>query len=130
MTDPKGRFVREGFEGRVPKTAQEFADHWRRSEDGKKNAESTSAALSNYEKSATENTERFKHSAQVQKAKHVSGESKYVISYPMQVQLAMKRRYQMAVGDAVSTMIVTVAAIVQALIIGSVYFQVSSFVLV
>jgi ATP-binding cassette subfamily G (WHITE) protein 2 (SNQ2) len=109
----------------VPKTAQEFAEYWRRSDDGKRNAAAASAALSNYEKSAGETIDRFEHSAKIEKAKHVSPKSKYVISYPMQVRLAMKRRYQMAMGDAATTMIVTIAAIVQALIIGSVYFQVS-----
>ncbi|KAI5479965.1 hypothetical protein MNV49_002255 [Pseudohyphozyma bogoriensis] len=120
VTDPKGRFVREGFEGRVPKTADEFAKYFAESEIGKRNLAETEAAMKGNTK---EHLEQFRASAAAEKAKHLSKKSPYVISYPMQVRLAMKRRFQMQMGELPTLIITTVAAIFQALIIGSVYFQ-------
>jgi ATP-binding cassette subfamily G (WHITE) protein 2 (SNQ2) len=57
------------------------------------------------------------------KAKHTRTSSIYTISITMQVRQAIRRRYQIAVGDP-STLIVTAAvSIFQALIIGSVFVQ-------
>lgn len=81
MTDPKGRFVREGYENRVPKTADEFAEYWRNSELGKKNAEDAARAIAGASDSS-EHLENFRQSAKAEKAKHLSKDSKFVISYP------------------------------------------------
>ncbi|SCZ91970.1 BZ3500_MvSof-1268-A1-R1_Chr5-3g08254 [Microbotryum saponariae] len=124
VTDPNGRFVRKGFEGRVPRTAEEFAEHWRKSELGKQNLAEVEKELQHHESDgAHEQLEAFRESAKLEKAKHLSKDSKYLISYPMQVRLACKRRYQLQMGELSTLMVTTIAAIFQALIIGSVYFQ-------
>lgn len=81
VTDPKGRFVREGFENRVPKTADEFAEYWRNSELGRKNAEEAAKTIAGASDSS-EHLEHFRQSAKAEKAKHLSKDSKFVISYP------------------------------------------------
>lgn len=79
VTDPKGRFVREGFEGKVPKTADEFAEYWKKSELGRRNAEEAQAAI---DSTSNDKLDHFRQSAKNEKAKHLSPKSKYVISYP------------------------------------------------
>ena len=116
VTDPKGRFVRSGFEGKVPKTADEFAAYWRKSESGQANARQVEERLAEGARDEKK-IEAFRASAKAEKAKHLDKESKYLISYPMQVRLACKRRAQMLVGDATTVAVTTLAAIFQALIV-------------
>lgn len=111
--------MRPGYEGRVPKTADEFAEYWRQSELGKKNAEEVAAALQRDGKSE-DKLIAFRESAKAEKAKHLSKDSKYLISYPyvprtlclfngttsdrsaadrMQVRLACIRRFQVRLSS-------------------------------
>ncbi|KAL8280941.1 hypothetical protein RQP46_006620 [Phenoliferia psychrophenolica] len=122
VTDPKGRFVRAGYESRVPKTATEFAQYFRDSEIGKRNVASARALLQKGDDTEAR-LERYRESARREKADHLRKDSKYIISFPMQVRLCMTRRYQMQMGEIATLAVTTIAAIFQALIIGSVYFQ-------
>jgi len=122
-TDPKGRFQREGFQGHIPQTADEFADYWAKSELGKKNvahAEEQLRILAPGE--SNDKVDAYRTSAHAEHVKRASKKSPYLISYPMMAKLAMVRRYQMQMGDIGTLAIVTIAAIFQALIIGSVYY--------
>lgn len=79
VTDPAGRFVRDGFEQKVPKTASAFAEYFRNSEQGKKNAAEVK------ERASVNNDEHHKDfvaSARAEKADHLKKSSPYVISYP------------------------------------------------
>ncbi|GAA6060988.1 hypothetical protein JCM10212_000674 [Sporobolomyces blumeae] len=126
-TDPKGRFVREGFEGRVPQTADEFAEYWNKSELGRRNAEEVEEQLRVASPGMNnDKVNAFKASAHAEHVKRASTKSPYLISYPMMAKLAMIRRYQMQMGDIATLAIVTIAAIFQALIIGSVYYPLPS----
>lgn len=49
VTDPNGRFVRDGFEGKVPVTAVEFADYFAKSEMGRENIKSVDDQAKNCE---------------------------------------------------------------------------------
>ncbi|KAM0791176.1 hypothetical protein ACM66B_005660 [Microbotryomycetes sp. NB124-2] len=125
VTDPRGRFIREGVDPRsVPQTAKDMAAYWRKSELGKKNAAKVQALIDQHSKS--DKMQTFRESAKQEKAKHLSPKSPYVISYPMQLRLAMVRRAKMMINDAPTTIIVTCAAIFQALIIGSVYYKLAN----
>ncbi|KAK4048322.1 ATP-binding cassette transporter snq2 [Microbotryomycetes sp. JL201] len=122
VTDPRGRFIREGVDPRsVPQTAKDMAAYWRKSELGKKNAAKVQAIIDKH--ATSDKMDKFRESARQEKAKHLSPKSAYVISYPMQLRLAMVRRAKMMINDAPTTIIITCAAIFQALIIGSVYYK-------
>ncbi|GAA5983374.1 hypothetical protein JCM10908_000258 [Rhodotorula pacifica] len=124
VTDPKGRFVRDGFEGRVPQTAQEFVAYWKKSELCKKNEHEVEEQLRAHGSADGQaKMERFRESAAAAHVKRQSPKSPYLISYPMMVRLAMKRRYRMQMNDLPTLAIVSIAALFQALIIGSVYYQ-------
>ncbi|GAA5975740.1 hypothetical protein JCM11641_005856 [Rhodosporidiobolus odoratus] len=124
-TDPKGRFYRDGVDQRsVPQSAADLAAAWRKSELGgaaEKEAEDQ-LSLSGDEKGG-DRAEAFRESARSERVKRQSKESNYLISYPMMVRLAMRRRLQMQMNDLPTLWITTLAAIFQAIIIGSVYFQ-------
>lgn len=122
VTDPAGRFPREGYEKKVPKTAEEFAEYFQRSEHFKR-LQTEISAYKKERESDKEHQSRFLESAKKEHAKHVSPKSSYRISYPMMVRIAMTRRWQMLLGDLSQLLVTSIAAVFQALIIGSVYFQ-------
>lgn len=122
-TDPKGRFKRENFDGHIPQTADEFVEHWNKSELGKRNVHEVEEQLRiAVPGQQNDKVDAFRASAHAEHVKRASKKSPYLISYPMMAKLAMIRRYQMQMGDIATLAIVTIAAIFQALIIGSVYY--------
>ncbi|GAA6016702.1 hypothetical protein JCM11491_000212 [Sporobolomyces phaffii] len=122
-TDPKGRFQRKDARGKVPQTAEEFAAYWAKSELGKRNIEATEEQLRLMAPGeSTDQVEAYRTSAHAEHVKRASHKSPYLISYWMMARLAMIRRYQMQMGDIGTLAIVTIAAVFQALIIGSVYY--------
>ncbi|TNY24740.1 putative SNQ2-ABC transporter [Rhodotorula diobovata] len=124
VTDPKGRFVREGFEDRVPKSADDFVRHWRQSGHYKRLVDEVDRRLQEHDsEQGQQRIEHFRESARADIVKRQSDKSSFLISYPMMVRLAMRRRFQMQMGDIATLAIVSIAALFQALIIGSVYFQ-------
>ena len=132
--------MRPGFEGKVPKTADEFAAYFQISKIGHDNVAEFEAQKLQY---SEDKLIAFRESARAERAEHLSKESSYLISYPfvlsflrrasgasltliwavsrirMQVRLAMVRRFQMQMGELPTLIITTVAAIFQALIIVS-----------
>ena len=115
VTDPAGRFLRDGVDARsVPRTAEEFADYFTRSKLGQANLAAVKT-LSHH----PEHLDTFRASAKKEFTKGADKRASYLISYPMQIRLAMTRRLQMQMGELPTLAIVTIAAIFQALIIGS-----------
>ncbi|KAJ8294266.1 Brefeldin A resistance protein [Rhodotorula toruloides] len=124
VTDVKGRFPREGYESKVPKTPLEFVDYWKKSSLYKQLVEEVDAQLAVTEsEEGRRHLESYRQSAAAERVKRQSKKSPYLISYPMMLRLAMKRRYRMQMNDLPTLAIVSIAALFQALIIGSVYFQ-------
>ncbi|SNX85670.1 probable SNQ2 - ABC transporter involved in multidrug resistance [Melanopsichium pennsylvanicum] len=123
-TDAMGRKVRDGYEKRVPRTADEMARYWQESPQGQKNRQEVEAYLhelkSNVDNAAVKH---YKEVAREEKAKGARKGSAYIITIPMQIRLAIKRRAQIIWGDIATQAVVTIASIFQALIIGSVYYM-------
>lgn len=83
VTDPKGRFVREGYEDRVPRTAEDFVAYWKKSDLCKWNDEQVEEQLRAHESEAGEaKREQFRESAAAAHVKRQSPKSPYLISYP------------------------------------------------
>ncbi|GAA5925123.1 hypothetical protein JCM10213_000539 [Rhodosporidiobolus nylandii] len=121
-TDPKGRFFRDGVDKRsIPQSADDLVAHWRESELGKRAAQEADERLRATEQGG--HADAFRESAKAERVKRTSENSNYLISYYMMVRLAMQRRYQMQMNDLPTLLITTIAAMFQAIIIGSVYFQ-------
>ena len=98
VTDPNGRTIREGYESRVPRTAQEFAEYFLKSELGKLNREDIASFKDDYV--GKENRlSHYKQSHIEDHAKHTNRKSPYITSIPMQVRAVMLRRLQILKGD-------------------------------
>ncbi|RVX67830.1 hypothetical protein B0A52_07758 [Exophiala mesophila] len=121
VTNPRERQAREGFEDRVPRTAEDFERYWLQSSQHKsaiEEAEHSQEAQTD----GSEALENFRaHHKQIQ-AKHTRPKSPYVISILMQVRLCTTRAYQRLWNDKASTIAVIFSQIAQALIIGSVFY--------
>lgn len=121
ITDVKGRFVREGMEGKVPTTAEEFEAYWHKSSEFQQLIEE----IDNYNsgQSANETIERFNQLARFDKMKHLSQKSPYTVTYIKQLKLTALRGVQRILGNKAFTITKIFSIIIQGLIIGSLYYD-------
>lgn len=123
-TDAHCRKLREGYENRAPRAAEEMAHYWQNSPQGKSNHEEVEAYLQELSNNVDDAAvKHYKAIAREEKAKGARKGSAYIITLPMQIRLAIKRRAQIIWGDIATQLIITMASIFQALITGSVFYQ-------
>ncbi|CCE65639.1 hypothetical protein TPHA_0M00640 [Tetrapisispora phaffii CBS 4417] len=125
LTDPNGfHIITPGYENKVPRTPEEFETYWENSDEFRQ----LQKDIADYKsKIDIEKTKALYHESMDQeKSKYASKKSYFTISYPQQVQLCVKRGFQRIYGDKTSTVINTVAAIVQAFVTGSLFYKTPS----
>ncbi|KAL8972908.1 MAG: hypothetical protein Q9197_002572 [Variospora fuerteventurae] len=125
LTNPAERTVREGFESRVPRTPDEFAVVWKKSEA----RQLLMAEIEAFDKEfpvGGKQLELFRKSRQASQAKRQRVKSPYTISYPMQISLNVRRGFQRLKGDASLTLTGIIGNAIMALIIGSVFYDLDS----
>jgi ATP-binding cassette, subfamily G (WHITE), member 2, PDR len=103
VTNPRERQPREGFEGKVPRTAEEFEKYWLESSNFKAACDETDHAEQE-EGGGEKALEEFRVSHHQMQADHVRPKSPYVISIPMQIRVCVTRAYQRIWNDKASTM--------------------------
>ena len=115
VTDPKGRVTRPGFTN-VPRTATEFAEHFKKSALADENRND----MTGYEQDVVSHPERaraYRDNARAEHAAHFRKGSPYTISLPMQIRGVMLRRVQILRGNMLPLIIqigsVTLALIMQ-----------------
>ncbi|WFD34808.1 hypothetical protein MCUN1_001652 [Malassezia cuniculi] len=123
-TDENGRRIRPGYEATVPRTPDEQARAFRESQIGRANR----AEVDNYISTVLmhqnkPNANKYIGLARDERAKHTPRGGKFLLSWPMQVRLAVRRRALIAWGDLGTHLTVIFAALFQALIIGSVFYD-------
>jgi ATP-binding cassette subfamily G (WHITE) protein 2 (SNQ2) len=99
VTDPNARIVREGYENLVPRTADEFVDHYRKSNIWQVNQEDMDAYLHEFV-GKPQRASAYMESARAEHATTSKKKSAYVISIPMQTRAVMVRRLQILKGNA------------------------------
>ncbi|KAF5024207.1 hypothetical protein F66182_3721 [Fusarium sp. NRRL 66182] len=122
MTAPLERIVRPGFEGKVPRTPDEFAAAWRNSAEYK----ALQGEIEEYKVAHPINgpdAEAFRASKQAQQAKRQRQKSPYTLSYMQQVQLCLWRGWKRLTGDPGITVGSLIGNFCMSLIIGSVFFN-------
>ncbi|KAF8069190.1 pleiotropic drug resistance ABC transporter [Lyophyllum atratum] len=122
VTDPNGRIARPGF-GLMPRSADEFAEHFLRSPLAQRNRED----MAEYKVVSVGVPERaiaYKKSVKAEHAKTARKKSPYTISIPMQARAVIKRRVQILVGNKTATLFGLFSFIFQGVIIGTVFTQV------
>lgn len=96
LTSPAERRVRPGFEGKTPKTPDEFAARWQESEDRAQLLREIDAFEREFPVGGQQ-LDKFCSSRKAQQAYHQRLKSPYTISVPMQIKLCMKRGFQVRV---------------------------------
>lgn len=125
LTDPNGLHkIREGYEKKVPRTAEEFERYWQNSPEFAQ----LLREIEQYKASVnTDNTRQiYRESMLQEKSKHARKNSYYTVSYWEQLQLCVQRGFQRIYGNKSYTVINISAAVVQAFIIGSLCYNTPS----
>jgi len=123
VTDPNARITREGYESLVPRTADEFAEYYRKSDIWEVNQEDMDAYLNEFV-DKPQNALAYRESAWAEHATTASKKSPYVTSIPMQTRAVMVRRLQILKGSMAAQVTNTVAFIIQATLIGTLFLRV------
>ncbi|KAB5566147.1 ABC-2 type transporter-domain-containing protein [Coniochaeta sp. 2T2.1] len=122
MTSPLERYVRKGFEGRVPRTPDEFAAAWKASSHYK----ALQADIEDYKQTHPINgpdAEAFRASKRAQQAKSQRLKSPFTLSYLQQINLCVWRGWKRLIGDPSLSLSALIANVIMALIISSVFFN-------
>jgi len=123
VTDPNARIAREGYESRVPRTADEFVEHYRKSNIWQINKEDMDAYF-HESVGLPQRASAYRESAYADHATTSSKKSSYVISIPMQTRAVMVRRLQILKGNAGAQIANVVAFMFQAIVVGTVFLRI------
>lgn len=119
VTVPTERQIREGYEQRFPRTA----DSIRRAYD-QTSIKAVMSQETDYPNTqeAKANTYDFQEAIRYDKANSLSRESPLTTSFATQVKACITRQYQIIWGDKPTLVIKQVATLIQALVVGSLYY--------
>ncbi|GAV51615.1 hypothetical protein ZYGR_0AF00860 [Zygosaccharomyces rouxii] len=122
LTDPNGfHIIREGYENRVPRTAEELENYWLNSEE----CATLKRQIQEYKASVNSDATRqfFSETMKAEKSKYARNKSYYTVSFPEQIRLCTIRGFQRVYGNKAYTVINIVAAVIQAFITGSAFYN-------
>ncbi|CAH0014693.1 unnamed protein product [Clonostachys rhizophaga] len=122
MTAPHERVVRKGFEGKAPRTPDEFAEAWKNSV----NYKALQAEIEEYKTAHPINgpdAEVFRAHKHAQQHRGQRAKSPYTLSFNQQVQLCLWRAWKRLMGDPSLSIGALIGNSAVALIIGSVFFN-------
>jgi ATP-binding cassette subfamily G (WHITE) protein 2 (SNQ2) len=122
VTNPSGRKIRDGFEGKVPGTSEEMAAAFLASSLGQLNRDS----VENYRFHNVGKPERmdaYRQSAVMEHADTAPKSHSYTISIPMQIRAVMVRRVQIIKGDWGTVAVNLAVQIFQSIIMGTVFLK-------
>ncbi|KAH6605927.1 hypothetical protein Trco_005080, partial [Trichoderma cornu-damae] len=122
MTSAVERVVRPGFEGKAPRTPDEFAAAWKNSA----NYKALQAEIEEYKQVHPidgPDAEAFRASRKAQQARSQRKTSPYTLSYAQQIQICLWRGWKRLTGDPSITVGSLIGNFAFALIIGSVFYN-------
>ncbi|KAJ5133058.1 hypothetical protein N7448_007216 [Penicillium atrosanguineum] len=122
ITNPTERKAIAGMEEKVPRTAKEFAEYWKRSPD----YQALRNEITTFEREhppSGHDAQRLQASHEEQQARHTRSRSPYLLSIPMQVRLCMTRAYQRMLNDLPTALSPLIVQLILSLIIGSVFYN-------
>lgn len=125
MTSALERVVRPGWEDRVPRTPDEFAQRWRDSPEYAALLTQIEAYEQRYPIGGVY-AQKFAESRRAQQAKGQREKSPYTLSYYQQVQLCLWRGFIRLKADPSITLTQLIANSIMALIISSVFYNLPS----
>ncbi|TEA10397.1 ZEB2-regulated ABC transporter 1 [Colletotrichum sidae] len=122
MTAPSERVVRPGFEGRVPRTPDEFAACW----NGSAESRALQAQIERYKNDHPldgADAEAFRSQKQAVQAKNQRLKSPFILSYGQQVRLCLWRGFKLLRGSPGLTLFALIANSSTALITSSLFYN-------
>ena len=122
VTDPTARQINPDFT-EVPQTPEEMAAAFRMSKIGQANIAEVDAYMAEMENKSHDEMLAHMNMTRGQRTRRVSKKSMYMLSWPQQIRLAIKRRAQISVGDWQTAVILSGSVIFVSLIMGSAYYQ-------
>ncbi|OJJ00646.1 hypothetical protein ASPVEDRAFT_27360 [Aspergillus versicolor CBS 583.65] len=122
LTSPSERLIRPGFEDRVPRTPDEFAAAWKASEDRARLIQEIEEFERQYPIGGP-SYNAFVEARKAMQSKRQRVKSPYTISVWNQVSLCVRRGFQRLRGDFSLTTTALIGNFIMALIIGSVFFD-------
>lgn len=122
VTDPLQRYARKGSESKVPTSVAEFEECWHNSEQYQRLQDELNDIKSKRNGTATE--QMLVSSYQSEKGMKKAPHSKYTISYLDQLKLCCTRSVHNAVNSRAYEITQCVVALIQAIVIGSLYFNI------
>jgi len=123
VTDPNARITREGYEGRVPRTADEFAEYYLKSDVGQINQKDMDRYLDDFV-DKPQSAWAYRESAWAEHATTANKKSPYVTSIPMQTRAVMVRRLQILKGSLAAQITNLMAFTIQGAVVGTVFLRV------
>lgn len=122
VTDPLARKSKPGFT--VPQTPDEFEMIWKSSEEYKQLEITIQNKVSIVK--ADETSELFKQVNKMEKQKYALLKSPYTVNFHEQLKLCCTRRARNIINDKPYTVILVASAVIQSLIVGSMFYNTSS----
>ncbi|KXJ96277.1 ABC-2 type transporter-domain-containing protein [Microdochium bolleyi] len=122
VTSPAHRATRDGFEERIPRTAEDFEKYWRESPYFVELMTEIEALHGEARNRADQSLAEFQESRKLQKMKAMRSRAPETISFPMQTWLCMRRSYQQLWNSKASTLTALIGQIVIALVVGSIFY--------
>ncbi|KAL4955523.1 ABC-2 type transporter-domain-containing protein [Aspergillus filifer] len=113
VSDPNARRVRQGWEDRIPRSAEDFQRAYSKSEDFKENLRD----IEDYEHELKE------HEAEREEARRKAPKKNYTVPFQEQVWILTKRQFQIMYGDKPTLFGKWAILTFQALIIGSLFYN-------
>lgn len=122
MTSPKERLVRQGFEDKSPRTATEFEERWKNSQQHQQLMLQIEAYESKFSLGG-EFLDEFKASRRAQQASSQTIKSPYTLSYMQQTSLCLWRGWKRLPADPSLAYIQLGGNSIMALVLGSIFFN-------
>ncbi|KAJ5530797.1 CDR ABC transporter, partial [Penicillium freii] len=122
MTSPKERLVRQGFEDKAPRTAAEFEETWKKSDQHHQLMLQMEAYESKFSLGG-EFLDEFMASRRAQQASSQRIKSPYTLSYMQQASLCLWRGWKRLLADPSLAYIQLGGNSIMALVLGSIFFN-------
>ncbi|KAH7159764.1 putative ABC multidrug transporter [Dactylonectria estremocensis] len=122
ITNPNERWARDGMEEKVPRTAAEFAEYWKKSNEYRELTADVEAYKRKYPV-GNQDAQEFRANHEAQQARHTRASSPYLLSIPMQIRLCIQRAYQRLRNDLPTAMSTVIVQVIMSLIIGSIFYN-------
>nr|XP_036577228.1 ABC multidrug transporter [Colletotrichum truncatum]KAF6784140.1 ABC multidrug transporter [Colletotrichum truncatum] len=122
MTSHQERIIRPGWEGKTPRSPDEFAKAWKASQNRVRLMEEVEDYLQQHPFGG-EHFQKFLESRRIDQSKSQRAKSPFTLSYMEQMKLTLWRNWVLLKGDPSMTLTMLITNIFEALIVSSLFYN-------